>query len=345
METPESVNWIREDQIIRLRAKMEDNTFDLQELDGKKVVVLRIPGEEIDLLKSLEYLAEFLTREKLDESEGLLIISDRKHYGSSPEILEPKLEEKAGEDQQLFEELKEKLRDPLKPLVFTTQNDILELFRIGIRINGAMERPETVIGMELMGVELPREGTVVYLIFDDGYRKMTRDAFESLVDASMEDIREGPTLVKDNQTPSASGSKSISSKVKSTSDMLHHGRRSPSHARGWKSPDILLRQFIKDMSEMGYREDSKFSRHDAHQTFLIGLSGPAIFMKIRSAEEDISSFRRILKHRKDALGILMERNWSPRMEAVSRIEGFIYLTGERVSGAHDVIREVIRGGD
>jgi len=367
MDKGDGSSSLPEDMIIRLRAKMEDNTYEIVEHVDGEIIAFRVPGEDIDLLRSLEYLSEFLSPDTLEEASELIIISDRKFHTSPPEILAPKLQEKKEEDEKLYSELKGKISEDTDPIVFTTENDILELYRVAIRISGSMERPDSVIGMEMIRKETPDEGEVFYLIFDDGYRKMTRNSFESIMDRSLSNLREGPSLAKDKEE---SGMSTESSFPKAGITNARDGGKLKSEFIDYKplnkgrdtfgerdhgnsilnpldrvDPDVILRDFIRNMSSQGYREDSKFSRHDAYQTFLVGLSGPAVFYKIITEDEDISSFTRVLEHRSDALGVLIEKEWSPRLEALSRIKGFIYLTGERAKRAHEVFRELRKGGE
>lgn len=362
----EGSSSLPEDEIIRLRAKMEDHTYEVVEAGGNRVIAFRVPGEEIDLLESLEYLSEFLSADTLEEATELIIISDRRTHISPPAMLAPKLEEKREDDQRLHEELKEKISEDSEPIVFTTENDILELYRVAIRIKGSMERPDSVIGMEMIKKDIPDEGDVFYLIFDDGYRKMTRNSFESITDRALSSLREGPSFAKDREESGMRKDSSVTKTGKktewrekdqktSTREWSIPGTKESSNEieDKWKQfknplkdldPDVMLRDFIRNMSSLGYREDTKFSRHDAHQTFLVGLSGPTVFYKILIPGEDIRSFTRVLEHRSDALGVLVEKSWSPGLEAISRIEGFIYLTGQRANRAHEVVDKVRKGG-
>ncbi|MGA1821364.1 MAG: hypothetical protein ACMUIG_02415 [Thermoplasmatota archaeon] len=337
---------IQEDHIIRLRAKMEDNTYEKLELEGGVFIVFRVPGENIDLLRSLEYLSEFLSPETLSESSRLIILSDRNVHSADPSILAPKLEETKNEDDQLYEELKNKIRERLKPLIFTTQNDILELYRAAIRIDGSIKRPDKVVGQELIRTDLPEEGEVVYLVFDDGYRKMTRNSYQKLIDDAMKDVRGAPSLASDKGSSGMSKESRLSPSPVNRSSLAMKPMREVSGPTERSSflPELLLKDFIKNMTRMGYREDVKFSRHDANQTFLVGMNGPAIFYKVLLKGEDMSSFLRVLDHRSDALGVLINDSWNYQFEARSRVGGFIYLSGERAWKAHDVVREVIRGG-
>lgn len=340
------VPQIQEDHIIRLRAKMEDNTYEKLELEGGTFLVFRVPGENIDLLKSLEYLSEFLSPETLSESSRLIILSDRNIHSADPSIIAPKLEEKRDEDDQLFEELKGKIREYLKPLVFTTQNDILELYRAAIKIEGSIKRPDSVIGMDLIRTDLPEEGEVVYLIFEDGYRKMTRNSYRKLTDDAMNQMRETPSLASDKGSSGMSMESQLTTRapVKPSIAMKPLREVKGPTERSSFLPELLLKDFIKNMTRLGYREDAKFSRHDAYQTFLVGMTGPAVFYKVLLKDEDLSSFLRVLGHRSDALGVLINDSWETDFEATSRVDGFIYLSGERAWRAHEVVKGVVRGG-
>lgn len=341
-----------EDLLFRLRAKMEDNAYQLMDDGGKKLLAFRVPGESIDLLRSLEYLSEFLIPDSIEDVEDLVIISDKNFEITPVSMIAPKLEEKKKEDEKLFSELKGKLKQVLDPIVFTTENDILEIYRTAIRVEGSNKRSDSSIGLDLLKVELPEEGEVVYLIFEDGYRKMTRATCEKLVDDALTSLRQGPSLAKDPPNSTLSTTRTI---VQSRLDEKKTLERSPpieekkmapfSSSRGM-DPKILAREFSRQMASMGYRKDSMFSRNDVHQLFMIGLKGPAVFFKVLQSEDELDSFLRVLSHRKDALGVLISETWDPHLEALSRINGFIYLDEKRSGRAPEVIREVLReGGD
>jgi hypothetical protein len=329
---------------------MEDNAYQILEDEGMKVLAFRVPGEKIDLLRSLEYLSEFLVPDSIEGVEEIVIISDKNFEVTTSSMIAPKLEEKKKEDERLFKELKGKLRQVLEPLVFTTENDILELYRTAIRLEGSNKRADSSTGLDLLKVELPKEGDVVYLIFDDGYKKMTKTAFEKLVDDALTSLRQGPSLAKDPPSSTLSTTRTIlqaklDEKAGLQKEMPIKETVPPFGGRmNDMDPKVLTREFARQMASMGYRKDSMFSRHDVHQLFMIGLKGPAVFFKVLLSEDEIDSFLRVLSHRKDALGVLISENWDPRLEAISRINGFVYLDKERAGRAPDVIREVLREG-
>lgn len=346
---------------------MEDNVFQEVREGDVKIVAFRIPGEKIDLLESLEYLAEYLTMDAVEDASQILLISDQDYQFTDITMIVPKLETKRKDDEELFNELKGSIRTPLDPLVFTTENDILELYRIAIKVNGSQERTDSSIGLDLLKVELPKEGEIVYLIFDDGFRKMSRSEFERMVDESLASLRQGPSLMKDQranaltkrsqidegkgastpleekiqkQATGPGGSGPVGNEQKmASSTPLTSGRKVAN------DPKVIVRDFARILSAMGYRKDTKFSRSDVHQLFLIGLKGPAIFFKFMKEETELDSFLRVLSHRKDALGVLVTEKWDPRIEAISRINGFIYLERGKARRAPDVIRAVIEEGE
>ena len=71
---------------------------------------------------------------------------------------------------------------------------------------------------------------------------------------------------------------------------------------------------------------------------------PAVFIKIIEEPDELQSFLRVLSHRKDALGLLISKEWDPRLEAISRINGFIYMEIGNSNRAPAVIREILREG-
>jgi hypothetical protein len=343
-----------EDMIFRFRAKMDDHAYQVVEESGGNTLVFRVPGDNIDLLNSLEYLAEYLNPESLEGVAHLMIISDKDYHVTEATMLAPKLEVKKEDDEKLYGELKGSLKKNLDPLVFTMENDINELYRTAIKVEGSHNRSDSSVGLDLLKVELPKEGDVVYLIFEDGYRKMSRRSFERLVDEALSSLRQGPSLARDPPSGSLSkkgpvfGSRSESPKsLNSKNDMkLDLAAKTQANEREDISmePKVIAREFSKEMSSMGYRKDTMFSRHDVNQFFFIGLKGPAVFFKVMDDPEELDSFLRVLSHRRDALGVLITDKWDPRIEAISRINGFIYMEKERSSRAPDVIRAVLREG-
>ncbi|MEA3558475.1 MAG: hypothetical protein U9R75_04400 [Candidatus Thermoplasmatota archaeon] len=343
-----------EDVIFRLRAKMDDNSYTAFMDGGRSLIAFRVEGEKIDLLRSLEYLSEFLTEEALESAEKVLIISDREFEMTPAEVLGPKMEAKRADDERLFSELKEKLRDKLKPLVFTVENDILELYRVAVRLDGSMNRTGPSVGLDLMKVDLPKEGDVVYLIFDDGYKKIGRSSFQMIVDEAMTGLRQGPSLAKDPSKPTLSRSTSLDRPAKS--DPLPDNRTATSSSRSPNDPSridvsltgndtkALIRDFSRKVVALGYRKDTRFSRQDVNQIFFVGMSGPALLLKILQEREDVEPFLRILDHRKDSLGILVTKEWQPDIEALSRTRGFIYLDQKRAWRASEVVASVVKEG-
>ncbi len=335
-----------EDIVFRLRAKMDDNSYTSIEEGGRKLLVFRVQGEKIDLLNSLEYLSEFLDEDAVEEADKLIIISDREFEVTPADVLGPKMETKNKDDEKLYGELKEKLTDRLKPIVFTVENDILELYRVAVRMDGSMDRTDGSVGLDLMKMDLPKEGDVVYLVFDDGYRKISRSAFQSLIDDALEGLREGPSLAKDPSRSSMVRS-SLEKDTKETVERKgavepaesHKGAGTMDHRN---DPRVLVRDFSKKMISLGYRKDATFSRQDVNQVFYVGMSGPPLLFKVLDNKDEMGSFLRILEHRKDSLGILISREWHPDLEAISRVRGFVYLDWSRAFRASEVVSSIIR---
>jgi len=346
----------QEDMVFRLRAKMEDHSYTHVKEGGQGLLAFRVPGDSIDLLRSLEYLSEFLDASVLEEVEKVLIISDREYEVTPGAVMAPKMETKRKDDERVYNELKDKLHRKLEPIVFTEENDILELYRTAIRMEGSLNRTDSSVGLDLIKVDLPKEGDVIYLVFDDGYRKLSRATFEKIIDRSMEGLRQGPALAKDpvqkhmeKQSAFGGMSKRPGPSMKRAPDISNEhsvsGNTLEIGTHHHDDPKVLLREFSRKLVQLGYRKDNMFSRPDVDQLFFAGLSGPALFIKVLKDTTELGSFLRVLEHRKDALGILITRTWDPVMEGISRIRGFIYLDWDRAWRADEVVRAVIKEGE
>ncbi len=326
-----------EDAIIRLRAKLDDDHHTLMEEGGQRFLAHRVKGETIDLLRSLERLSEHLDKASLQGVENLVLISDRNVEVLPMSILLPKLEAKEKEDRELSSELREKLTKQLVPIVFTTENDILELYRMAVRVEGSLDRTDMSIGLDLAKVDIPREANIVYIIFDDGFRKMDLKSLDSLIDRAVSSLREGVNPPKDIQPQRTSLATSLSKEGPSTGPT--------GTTADLTDPKVIAREFSKNIISLGYRKDAVFSRNDTNQFFFIGMNLPAVFFKVMEDEEELSSFLRVLSHRRDAIGILITKEWSPKMEALSYKNGFIYLEANRAHLAHEVVMGTLKEGD
>jgi hypothetical protein len=333
---------ISEDTVLRLRAKMEDLSYRRFDEMGSSHIAFRIPGEKIDLLNSLEYLSEFLVDEELNGLDKIVIISDREIEVANASIMEKKVEVKKGDDQQLYSELKGKLNATSPPLIFTMENDILELYRVALRTAGTVKDGSSTITPEILRMDIPKEGEIFYVVYDDGYRKMGRPTFEKKMDEERSRSQTQLQVLKDNRTDDVS-------KTVSGSDL---GQKQPvtrtEVIRGTYVKSVgekaLVREISKVFNSMGYREDSRFSRPDIDQVLFMGMRGPTLLLKVSLDGEDISPFLRVLEHRKDVIGILICDVWTPALEARSRSGGFFYLTGERARHIRAIVSEVIKGG-
>jgi len=325
-----------EDAIIRLRAKLEDDRHTIVEEGGQMFLAHRVKGEAIDLLRSLERMSEHLDRASLEGVENLVLISDRNVEVLPMSILVPKLEAKEKDDLELSSELREKLTKHLAPIVFTTENDILELYRTAVRMEGSCQRTDTSIGLDLAKTDIPREADIVYLIFDDGFRKMDLKGLDDVMDSAVSSLREGVNSPKAAapQRPFSTVSRPEEGALKGPTGTV----------ADLTDPKVIAREFSKNIISLGYRKDAVFSRNDANQFFFIGMNLPAVFFKVLEDEEELSSFLRVLSHRRDAVGILITREWSPRMEALSYKHGFIYLEAARAHLAHEVVMGSFKEG-
>ncbi|MCU0799575.1 MAG: hypothetical protein MUC62_07890, partial [Candidatus Thermoplasmatota archaeon] len=251
-------------------------------------------------------------------------------------ILVPKLEAKEKDDLELSSELRGKLTKQLAPIVFTTENDILELYRTAVRLDGSCQRTDASIGLDLAKADLPREADIIYLIFDDGFRKMDLRSLDSMMDSAVTSLRDGGLSPREMapRRPFTTASDFDDGPLKGQTGT----------AVELTDPKVVAREFSKNIISLGYRKDAVFSRNDANQFFFIGMNLPAVFFKVLEDEEELSSFLRVLSHRKDAIGILITKEWSPRMEALSFKHGFIYLEAARAHLAHEVVMGTLKEG-
>ena len=336
-----------DDMVIKLRAKLDDDAHTIMEEGGTRFLVCRVRGEKIDMLRALEHLSEFVNKGSLEGVENIVLISDRNVEVLPGSILEPKLEAKEKDDHDLFEELREKLTKDLTPIVFTTENDILELYRTAIRMEGSYQRTDNSIGLDLAKTDIPKEGDVIYLVFDDGYRKMDPRSLNELIDRSVRSLREAIEQPKEGGGQGTRTSAQISSWPLGSAPTPGNDRTEPSpeaSASDLTLPKVIAREFSRNMVSLGYRKDAVFSRNDANQFFFIGMNMPAVFFKVLEDEGELSSFLRVLSHRKDALGVLITKEWMPRMEALSYKHGFVYLGSERAHLAHEVLLHILKEG-
>ncbi|MDG6224526.1 MAG: hypothetical protein QCI82_03335 [Candidatus Thermoplasmatota archaeon] len=337
---------ISEDIVIRLRAKMEDQSFKRIDEKGSSHVVLRVPGESIDLLRSLEYLAEFVGEEMIEGIGLILIISDREVEIADGSIMIDKIAQKKADDQRLYSEIKERVKPGGPPLVFTMENDILELYRIAIRAKGRVVDNERSSIVEMGSSDLPNEGAVVYLLYDDGFKKMDRRSFEKEVSEALSHVQVQPRVAKD-----------VPEKAWPRNEIRPFDRAGQRQEKAPRSEPVLLRfdrirrmgdkafarEVIRGLGSLGYREDSRFSRPDVNQYLLIRMSGPTVLFKVAVNDEDLSPFFRVLEHRRDVMGILASDVWNPAVQALSPSMGFHYLTGDMTGYIREIVKAVLEG--
>jgi hypothetical protein len=329
-----------EDIIIRLRARLDDDAHTLMEEGGSRFLAYRVKGETIDLLRSLEHLSESVTKESYRGVEKVVLISDRNVEVLPGSMLEPKLDAKERDDQSLFVELREKLTKHLSPIVFTTENDILELYRTAVRLEGSRERTDVSVGLDLAKTDIPREGAIVYLIFDDGYRKMGLRELDGIIDSALRSLREGPGQPGGRGDHGPEERPATLDRAATTSPIAQNAPPS----LDLSSPKLIAKEFSRNMVSLGYRKDAVFSRNDANQFFFIGMNLPAVFFKVLEDREELSAFLRVLSHRKDAIGVLITKEWMPDLEALSLRHGFIYLESSKAHLAHEVVMHSTDGG-
>jgi hypothetical protein len=333
---------ISEETVLRMRAKMEDLTFQRFEEQGSHHIAFRMPGDKIDILQSLEYLSEFLNEDLIQGIDRILIISDRWLEVANGSMLERKVEQKRSDDDDLYMELKYKIKPSSPPIVFTMENDILNLFRTAVRSSGSA-KDENYMTEDVLKAEVPKEGAVIYIVFDDGYRKVSRQAFDKEVSEARARMQVQPQVAKDQPNKLAQAS---------VTRIDAPGRiRGPTAFTVVRSDIIrrqgdknVLKESSKGLERLGYREDARFSRADVNQLFLLGMNGPSILLKVTVGSEDLEPFLRVLEHRKDVLGILLSDEWTADLEARSRRLGFVLLTGDRTKYVHEVVSAMVKGG-
>jgi len=331
---------VSEETVLRLRAKLDDLSFQVVNDRDSKHIAFRVPGEGIELLNALEYLGEFLSEETLEGVDRVLIISDREVEVANGSVMAKKVEVRREDDEKLYTELRQKMTPDSPPLVFTTENDILELYRVAIRTRGSVKGEEITEGV--LRTDLPKEGAIFYIIYDDGYRKMGRDSFIRKVDERFSNMQTQPRVRKDERTGESSKVRTAPSILGGTTG--NRNQPPPGPASGVRSDlRAILKETTRSLESLGYREDPRFSRPDVNQVFLIGMNGPTLLLKVMAGGEDISSFLRVMEHRKDVLGVLLSKDWSMETEALSRTKGFLYLTGERTMYAAGTVRLMMEG--
>lgn len=339
---------ISEETVIRLRAKMEDMSFKLVEERGSSHIALRVPGEKIDLLHSLEYLAEFVGEDMLKGVELIMIISDREVEIADASIMLEKVRQKKADDDTLYAEVRGRVRKGTPPLIFTMENDILELYRIALRARGKVGETTGSPVLDTPLSDLPKEGSIIYLLYDDGFRKMDRRSFEREIFEAMSRVQVQPKVARDEPD------KAWPSNEVKPFDRSGQGPKQAPQAKIVRlrfdrirriGDKAFARGLIRELGDLGYREDSRFSRPDVNQFLLVGMRGPTILLKVALEDEDLSPFYRILDHRRDVLGILTSDIWTPSVQASSIDRGFHYLTGDSIGHVKDLVKEILAGGE
>ncbi|MGB0651693.1 MAG: hypothetical protein ACPGQL_00700 [Thermoplasmatota archaeon] len=102
--------------------------------DGQRVLVIRVPQEEPDMVNDLERAVEFVEPANTRQLDQVLLLGARRAHAVPPSVLEPLMARRMAFDARQATALRQRLGDELPTLVYRDPQDPRKLTRLGVHI-------------------------------------------------------------------------------------------------------------------------------------------------------------------------------------------------------------------
>lgn len=120
---------IPEADLLTLRAELDDHRGTLEEASGLHVLVLRVPGDEPDLVGDLEEAMLYVDGDEADRADLVLLVGAESVLRVDRRVLVQKMEARAAEDERILKAAADHLAEPYDYTVLRAgaRRDVLRL--------------------------------------------------------------------------------------------------------------------------------------------------------------------------------------------------------------------------
>ena len=175
IEVPSKLTFNRSD-ILRFREELSPLEYSRFRGNDKEIIVIRSPSRMVRIVEDLELMVEML---ELEDSVGLdevYIVGDDDYEIIAPEVME-KIAQMRGEmEKSYLEKYGPIIKKPYSSKEFIDARDPIELLRLIVRIPMTKNEYASLDLSEVLDrFYIPDDISILYLMLDDGYRRITKD--------------------------------------------------------------------------------------------------------------------------------------------------------------------------
>ncbi len=176
---------LAKEDLIKLKYDLDPYDCRLEESDGQKVFVVRSPKASPDLINDLEPMIDRICEEDVKEAQSACLLGEEESATISMSILWSLIDKRKKRDTKLVTELRGKISRDFGHLLFRSEEDPLHIYRLAIYVPMPISNVDKDNFEEMFEeLDLPREGEIVYLIADDGYKRISGREFFTILDGS-----------------------------------------------------------------------------------------------------------------------------------------------------------------
>jgi len=188
IEVPSKLTLNRSD-ILRFREELSPLEYSRFRGNEKEIIVIRSPSRMVRIVEDLELMVEMLEMEDSVGLDEVYIVGDDDYEIIAPEVME-KIAQMRGEmEKSYLVEYGPIIKKPYSSKEFIDARDPIELLRLIVRIPMTKNEYASLDLSEVLDrFYIPDDISILYLMLDDGYRRITKDDIVSAKKAGDETI-------------------------------------------------------------------------------------------------------------------------------------------------------------
>ena len=175
IETPPKLTLNRSD-ILRFREELSPLEYSRFRGNEKEIIIIRSPSRTVRIIEDLELMVEMVEIEDTVGLDEAYLVGDEDYEIIAPEVME-KIAQMRGEmERSYLEKYGRIITKPYSSKEFIDPRDPIELLRLIVRIPMTKnEYGPLNLSDIITNFYIPEDISILYLILDDGYERITKD--------------------------------------------------------------------------------------------------------------------------------------------------------------------------
>lgn len=192
------------DELVKLNFKLNPYEYTIYTKGLDRILIIKSPNAVPDIINDLEYMVEKIENSDLEEATAACLLGSAESTNISLSILWSLIDRRKEHDQNIVKKLSEHINRSYGTMLFTADDDPNGMMRLAIRLPVPVRliTEDNLPGL-LSDTDIPRQGEVVYIIGDDGFKRFNGKKFFKVIERDEQvTMSAGPSpILQEDGTP------------------------------------------------------------------------------------------------------------------------------------------------